>query len=217
MKTICTKRVIDDKREKNITGPNNNAKLKTKKWGGHVRGTVMKGLALVFRLFTAVMIILILMVVYQSFKDPSEPASIFGYQPLTVLSNSMNPIFKSGDMLFVKKVDPKEIKTDDVITFREPAGKLITHRVIEVIDNSGEIGFVTKGDNNNVKDGELVEEQSLLGKQVFKIPNAGYIVNFIKSPMGLVLIIFLPLVSYVCIEIYERKKCPKKSEKMQQG
>ena len=180
-----------------------------------MRGTFTKGLALVFRLFIAVMIVLILMVAYQSFKDSTEPASLFGYQPLTVLSNSMNPSFATGDMLFVKKMDPKEVKTDDVITFREPGGKLITHRVIEVIDTSGEIGFVTKGDNNNVKDGDVVKGKSLLGKQVFNIPNAGYIANFLKSPIGLILLIFLPLASYLCLEIYERKKGSSQSGKVQ--
>ena len=191
-------------------------KLKIKKWGGHVRGTFMKGLALVFRLFIAVIIVLILMVAYQSIKDSSKPPSIFGYQPLTVLSNSMNPAFETGDMLFVKKVDPTEVKTDDVITFREPSGKLITHRVMEIIDTGGEVGFVTKGDNNNVKDGEVVKGKSLFGKQVLNIPNAGYIADFLRSPLGLILLIFIPLVSYVCIEIYERKKGSNKSGKVQQ-
>ena len=175
--------------------------------------TCKKGLALVFRLLIAIVIILIFVGGYQSFKNPNEPVSFLGYQPLTVLSNSMNPTFETGDMLFVKRIDPKEVKTDDVITFREPGGKLITHRVIEVIDSSGEIGFMTKGDNNNVKDGEVVKGKSLLGKEVFNIPNVGYIADFLRSPMGLILLIFLPLAGYLCLEIYERKKDSKKKEK----
>ncbi|PUB10635.1 signal peptidase I [Paenisporosarcina sp. OV554] len=167
---------------------------------------VKKGLTLVFSLFIAIMIILILMFVYQSFKKSSEPTSFFGYQPLTVLSNSMNPSFETGDMLFVNKVDPMEVKVDDVITFKELGGVLITHRVIEVINNSGGIGFVTKGDNNNVKDEEVVKGENLIGKQVFNIPNAGHIAKKLRSPMGLILFILLPLVSYICIEVYDRKK-----------
>lgn len=169
---------------------------------------IKKGMTLVFGLFITIMIILILMFVYQSFKKSSEPTSFFGYQPLTVLSNSMNPSFETGDMLFVNKVDPTEVKVDDVISFKEMGGKLITHRVIEVINNSGEIGFVTKGDNNNVKDEEVVKGENLIGKQVFNIPKAGYIAKFLRSPMGLILLIFLPLASYICIEVYDRKKIP---------
>ncbi len=169
-------------------------------------GIVKKGLTLVFRLFLAIMIILLVMFVYQSFKKSSEPTSFFGYQPLTVLSNSMNPSFETGDMLFVKKVDPTEVKVDDVITFKETGGKLITHRVIEVINNSSEIGFVTKGDNNNVKDEEVVNGENLIGKQTFIVPNAGYIAKFLRSPMGLILLILLPIAFYILLEVNDRKK-----------
>ena len=81
-------------------------------------------------------------------------------------------------LLFVKKVDPAEVKVDDVITFKETSGNFITHRVIEVIIDGGEVGFVTKGDNNNVKDEEVVKGENLIGKQTFIIPNAGYIAKF---------------------------------------
>lgn len=178
-------------------------------------GYVKKGFALVFRLLIAFMILLIFVGVYQSFNNPHEPVSFFGYQPLTVLSNSMNPTFETGDMLFVKKVNPTEIKINDVITFREPGGKLITHRVMEVVNNGGEVGFLTKGDNNDVNDGEVVKGQSLLGKEVFNIPNVGYIAEFLRSRLGLVLLIFFPLAGYLYLEIYERKKNSNQKRKEQ--
>ncbi|MFJ7935684.1 signal peptidase I [Sporosarcina sp. NPDC096371] len=169
-------------------------------------GIVRKGLSVVFRLIIAIMIMLIVMFVYQSFKKTNEPTSFFGYQPLTVLSNSMNPSFETGDMFFAKKVDPGEVKVDDVITFKETGGKLITHRVIEVVNNSGEVGFVTKGDNNNVKDEEVVKGENLIGKQAFIIPNAGFIAKFLRSPIGLIVLILLPLAIYIGLEVYDRKK-----------
>lgn len=160
----------------------------------------------VFRLFVIAVIGLVLMTAYQKFTNKGEPTSYFGYQPLTVLSNSMNPIFETGDMLFVKKADPANVKTGDIITFKESGGNLITHRVVEVISNSGEISFATKGDNNNRMDEELVPAGNLLGKQSFFIPKAGYVVKSIQSPLGMLLLVIIPTIGYFAIGLFSRKR-----------
>ncbi|MBD7909253.1 signal peptidase I [Sporosarcina gallistercoris] len=161
---------------------------------------------LAFRLFVIAVIGLVIMTATQKFTNKGEPTSFFGYQPLTVLSNSMNPIFKTGDMLFVKKVDAAEVKVDDIITFKESGGNLITHRVVEVLTDSGSLSFVTKGDNNNRVDDELVKAESLLGKHTFFVPNAGYLVNALQSPIGMLLIVILPTLGYFAIGIFSRKR-----------
>lgn len=117
-----------------------------------MKSALKKTSTLLFRVFVILVIMLVVMTAYQKFTNKGEPTSFFGYQPLTVLSNSMNPIFKTGDMLFVKKVDPATIHEGDIITFKESGGNLITHRVVDVTNNSGAISFATKGDNNNMVD-----------------------------------------------------------------
>lgn len=109
-------------------------------------------------------------------------------------------------MLFVKKADAASVKVDDIITFRESGGNLITHRVVEVINNSGEISFATKGDNNNMTDDELVQAENLLGKQSFFIPNAGYLVKTIQTPLGMLMVVILPTLGYFAIGIFSRKR-----------
>ena len=173
--------------------------------GEPVKKSLKKVSTLVFRLFVMLVIGLVLTTAYQKFTNKGEPTSFFGYQPLTVLSNSMNPIFETGDMLFVKKVDAANIKVDDIITFKENGGSLITHRVVEVLRDSGEISFATKGDNNNRIDEELVMAGSVLGKQSFFIPKAGYLVKSIQSPLGMVLLVILPTLGYFAIGIFSRK------------
>ncbi len=137
----------------------------------------------------------------QTMKHPDNPPSIMGYQPYTVLSNSMKPTFETGDLVIVKKVPAEKIAVDDVITFKSDH-RLITHRVVEVIEQDH--AFVTKGDNNNVNDQQVVASEALVGKQVFRIVKGGYIAKFASSPLGMLLLVILPLIGYIGLEIYDR-------------
>lgn len=167
--------------------------------------TFRKTVTLFVRLLCIVLLLFVFFLVFQMVKHPEEPPSILGYQPFTVLSNSMQPSFETGDMVIVKSVNPSEIKVSDVITF-QGENKYITHRVVDVIAENGSTRFVTKGDNNNVNDEKLVTSSSLVGKQIFLIANAGFIANFVSGPIGFVLIIILPLAGYIGLELYERIK-----------
>lgn len=146
----------------------------------------------------------------QSKKHPEKVPTIFGISPLTVLTNSMNPFIKAGDLIFIRKVSPSEVKVNDVITFKETETKFITHRVIEIKQDQGTVGFVTKGDNNNVKDSNIVTSNHLVGSLAFKIPKAGYFAKFVSGPIGFILLILIPATGYICLEVYERLSKPKK-------
>ncbi|MGA5692813.1 signal peptidase I [Cytobacillus pseudoceanisediminis] len=98
----------------------------------------------------------------QSKKYPEKVPTIFGKSPLTILTNSMIPFIKAGDLVFIRKVSPSEVKVNDDITFKETETKFITHRVIEIKQDQGTVGFVTKGDNNNVKDSNIVTSNHLM-------------------------------------------------------
>lgn len=98
------------------------------------------------------------------------------------------------------------MKVDDIITFREPGGNLITHRVVDVVNEAGAISFATKGDNNNMVDEERVQASSLLGKHAFYIPKVGYLMNAVRSPLGMLLLVILPTVGYFAIGLFGRKQ-----------
>lgn len=158
------------------------------------------------KIFIIALFAFVLFFAVQTLKHPENPPSIMGYQPYTVLSNSMKPTFETGDLVIVKKLPVEKIAADDVITFRETGNRLITHRVVEVVNQEGKRAFVTKGDNNNVKDQQVVASQALVGKQVFRIVNGGYVAKFASSPIGMLLLVILPLIGYIVLEIYERSR-----------
>ena len=85
--------------------------------------------------------------IVKGIANKNEVPSIGGNAPLIVLTGSMDPTIKAGDLIVTKKVDAKDVKVDDVISFFDPDGNgsvIVTHRVIgiEIDETSGEIFFM---------------------------------------------------------------------------
>ena len=132
-------------------------------------------------------------------------ARLVGLQVFTVLSGSMEPTYHVGSLVYVKKVDPFQLKSGDVITFMLDEDTVATHRVVEVVqdeEDASVIRFRTKGDANEAEDGSLVHYRNVIGTPVFTIPKLGYLANYIQHPPGtyvaisagaiLLLLVFIP-------------------------
>ena len=104
---------------------------------------------------------------------------IIGYRTYTVLSGSMEPEFYPGDMVITKHKNKTDINLNDIVTFRDKDGVIITHRIIEETPE----GYITKGDNNNVEDAEIITENNIIGEVKFSIPKLGYVMDFLSKPM----------------------------------
>src|SRR3954453_20976374 len=76
----------------------------------------------------------------------------FGARPLVVLSGSMEPTLATGDVVVVKRGGPQQAHVGDVVTFRNPEGSLVTHRVRSVRRQGHRFALVTKGDANNASE-----------------------------------------------------------------
>ena len=109
-----------------------------------VKGIVIGVLLLILILNVYIMI--------QVKAKPNSVPSIFGYKPFIVLSGSMETEIYIGDLVFVKNVDAKSLKENDIIAFRDAENFVVTHRIIKVLEDSEELCFQTKGDNNNAPD-----------------------------------------------------------------
>lgn len=128
---------------------------------------------------------------------------LFGIQVFSVISGSMEPEYHVGSLIYVKDVDPSEIKVGDVITYVLPNETPSTHRVIQI--DTEKQRFYTKGDANETADGAPVHFKNLIGIPIFKIPYLGYIAYFIQNPPGmyigvaagaiLLILVFLPTFS----------------------
>lgn len=129
-----------------------------------------KALKIVFNVIAWVVLIfalLITILVFSSDKN-NGTASLLGYIPLTVESDSMKPTFKKGDLIISKEIDDiNSLKKGDVITFWTLIkGQKVknTHRIAEVLNDNGSVGFITRGDANNVDDTYTVYAGDIIGQ-----------------------------------------------------
>ena len=104
----------------------------------------------------------------------------------TVMSGSMSPALRPGDLVIVKGEEPIDI--GDIVTV-ESGEFTYTHRVVEKLE--GDM-FRLKGDANEEPDPNPVEPSQIVGKAVFIIP-----LGFLYSPFGYILSFFVPCVLLV--------------------
>ncbi|MGD6833418.1 signal peptidase I [Sutcliffiella halmapala] len=166
-----------------------------------------KGLTITTILF----IMVILFSIFASLNS-NKPLSVLGIKPLTVLSNSMAPVFEAGDVIITREVDPGDLSKGDIISFYNEEQLLVTHRITSIVEADGGRHFYTKGDNNNSADENVTTANEIVGKKIFLIPFLGYFSQFIKGPLGFLLFIALPLTGYVCIAVFEKMKSKRKKE-----
>ena len=172
---------------------------------GSVIGIILCVLLLPILIMNVTMIV-------QGLIHPGRVPSVGGYSPLIVLTDSMYPEIKSGDMIIVKVTDAQNVKQGDVISFFDPDGSgvsVLTHRVVEIINENGTLSFRTKGDANNADDPSLAPAESLVGVYQTKINGAGNVAMFLQSTPGLVVCVAVPMVLLIAFELIRRRKYEK--------
>ena len=140
----------------------------------------------IFTIFTVFIVLLLAYNIYNFVcirilkKDIS---TVGGYGMLEVVSGSMEPTIKVGDIIVID-VEDKDYKIGDIITFRDINGSFVTHRIISIEDNV----MVTQGDANDSVDEEM-SVSSIVGKYTMRIPGAGKLITSLKNPLVMTLIL----------------------------
>ena len=167
-------------------------------------------IGLVLCVILSLMLIFNLSIIVKGSINPDEPPAVLGITPLVVLSGSMSgdapDHIEPGDMIFVDKVDAKDLNVGDVIAFKW--GKIIvTHRIVEIsTDKSGARSFTTEGDANNTPDESPVPEDDVVGIYRFRIGKVGNFALFMQTPLGMFLFIGLPLMAFIGYDIIRRQR-----------
>lgn len=109
---------------------------------------------------------------------------VFPIYPSVIITGSMEPQIKPGDIILVKKItcmeDIEKLSINDVIQFQRDGG-LISHRIIEIKKDDKGLVYKTKGDNNSGADVELVHPQDIKGTIKYTVPKIGWLTLLIKS------------------------------------
>lgn len=144
--------------------------------------------------------------------------SLFGYRAYIVNSDSMSKTdFNAGDLIFVKEVDPSTLKEGDIITYMsqntESFGETVTHKIRRLTtDSDGNPGFVTYGTTTDTDDETVVTYPYVLGKYDWHLAKVGTFFNFLKTPQGYIVCIFVPFMLLIiyqgvnCVRLFRRYK-----------
>ncbi|CAA0839149.1 Peptidase S24/S26A/S26B/S26C family protein [Striga hermonthica] len=120
---------------------------------------------------------------------------------VVVLSESMEPGFARGDILFLHMPrDP--IRAGDIVVYNIDNREIpIVHRVIKVHErqDTGEVDILTKGDNNDGDDiplyapGQLwLKQEHIMGKAIGFLPHVGWATIIMTEK---------PLIKYILIGV----------------
>jgi len=123
------------------------------------------------------------------------------YQIKVVLSGSMEPTIHTGSIVVIKPAE--QYNVGNIVIFGKDTAKDVptTHRIVSSRAVEGIILFTTKGDANKSPDTTEIRLSDIHGRVLFSVPYLGYVINFVKKPFGLVLVIVLPAIFIVYDEV----------------
>lgn len=106
-------------------------------------------------------------------KKSGRVPELFGVSFYEIVSDSMEPTLQVGSILVTKAMgEDTKLGVGDVVTFEMTDGRIVTHRIVEVL-NEGLPNecYRTKGDNPiNSVDAEILTRDRILAVFLFKLP-----------------------------------------------
>lgn len=169
------------------------------------------------KIFNVVLIIFIYNIVVLAVFGISKMnnTDIFGYKAYIIITNSMEPNIKIGDVVITKKVEQNELTKGDVITFKR-GEEVITHRITKIDQKEEGNEYTTRGDNNNIEDKEKVKYDMIEGKKIITIPYLGNIVRLLENRiLFLIIILVLLILCFFKIQKKEKKDIRREKKKIE--
>lgn len=126
--------------------------------------------------------------------------TISGYAVLEVVSGSMEPTIHVGDLIVIQTKE-ETYEVGDIITFYDVEGSFVTHRILSIEGSQ----MITKGDNNNSADSPT-NMDAIVGKYVFKITGLGILFKALKSPVVMIIVLFIGIMVCFLVSTDEKGK-----------
>ena len=157
----------------------------------------------IFVILILIIGVILLYIVRVNFLASNDKLGDVRVNMYTILTQSMYPTIKAGDVIVTYKETGDKYNEGDVITFisQKNGGITITHRIKEVSMLNDEYSYRTKGDNNNTEDSELIKGSNVLGRVVLKIPKIGYVQQFLVSKTGWIAVVLLPALGVIIYDV----------------
>jgi signal peptidase len=128
--------------------------------------------------------------------------TVFGHPVLIVVSGSMSPTIRTGDLIYDDRVSAGEaahLRAGQIITFHPTPGssETFTHRIRAVVRVHGQVEYQTRGDANPTPDVSPVPASQVIGVYQGKVPYGGYVLNSLHKPVTLALVLLSPVLWFL--------------------
>jgi len=107
-----------------------------------------------------------------------------GVAPHVELSDSMAPVLRAGDVVWLDRIGARDARVGDVVAFDDPArDATVLHRVERIRARRGRLTFTTRGDANDAAETWAIASDGELGRYAgFRVPAAGRAVRALQGP-----------------------------------
>ena len=147
-------------------------------------------------------------------KRENGQANVFGYTANSVQTDSMKGTINEGDLIISKVVTSKnkadfDLKEGDIVSFYTEIKKgtkiLITHRIYEVRQAGNTRVITTWGDNRESapEPDDPITMSDVESVYLFKIPLVGHFIDFLRTPLGFIICLVVPLLAFICWQAYK--------------
>jgi signal peptidase I len=119
-----------------------------------------------------------------------------GFKPVVVYSGSMRPTLGVGSLAVDRVIPAGKVHVGDLITFNDPhtRGRLVTHRVAQIVPTQHGLAYRTKGDANPTRDPWAIRLNDKVGSVAFDVPLAGYVLWYAHTREVRALLLFVSAV-----------------------
>ena len=152
----------------------------------------------------AIIIFFDIYLMLQSTKNQGKD-SLFGIKAFNINSESMKPTLKKGELVLTKEKESNEIKSGDIITFKENEDT-ITRRVTQVIIENGKTYYKTKDDDNDKENRDRVRYEEVEGVCILHIPKIGKLIIYHKQILTIATTLIIIYFVYKIIQKRANKK-----------
>lgn len=118
--------------------------------------------------------------------NKDEPTNMFGYYFFEVEAYSMWPEIDYGDLVIDRKPKNGEYEVGMIVTYKASDGATVTHRIVRIEDDM----IICQGiSHNNESEDSPITSDMIYGEVVSIWRNYRGFINFVKSPIGIILIV----------------------------
>jgi len=148
-----------------------------------------------FIAFVLILVIIFLLVIditiiIERKKYPDKIPTVFGYIPIIVIADTMEPEIENGDLIIVKRVKEETINKGDIIILISPTKQIATiQRVVGIEEGIQSKFYVIKSDNESEEAEIKIIGEQIQGKYIKRYPKLGEKLLFIITPWGRVLFV----------------------------